>query len=190
MVVCTEVQKQMLATFMLIGNALQWWESIITIEERTRLTYAEFQTRFDSKYFPLSVRSAMNTDFLDLQQGDMTVAEYEQRFINLSLFAPEEGDKRADTDFTHQTVERGSSSGTKFNDRGRVQGHQPWKKNKGNTEVQRDGVPNQGRQVGVPQTGQEQFSGNQQRRQIGPFQGRCYHSREIGHPANMCPKAK
>ncbi|XP_059635528.1 uncharacterized protein LOC132277697 [Cornus florida] len=90
MVVCTKVQKQMLDTFILIGNALQWWESITTIEERTRLTYAEFQTRFDNKYFPLSVRSAMKTEFLDLQQGDMTVAEYEQRFINLSLFAPEE----------------------------------------------------------------------------------------------------
>ncbi|XP_059635395.1 uncharacterized protein LOC132277566 [Cornus florida] len=176
MVVCTEVQKQMLATFMLIGNVLQWWESITTIEERTRLTYAEFQTRFDSKYFPLSVRSTMKTEFLDLQQGDMTVAEYEQRFINLSLFAPEEvdteekkrdhfvkgliwpikmviigspayttyiqvvnatlqhcqirnnyrkskGDKWANRDFTHQIVESGSSSGTKFNDRGRVQGH-------------------------------------------------------------------
>ncbi|XP_059630313.1 uncharacterized protein LOC132273369 [Cornus florida] len=105
-----------------------------------------------------------------------------------SDYRKSKGDKRTNRDY--QTVEKGSSSGAKSNDRGRFQGHQPWKKNKGNLDVQRDGVPNQGRQGGIPQTGQEQWSGSQQRRQAGPFTGRCYHCREIGHPAKMCPKAK
>ncbi|XP_059667068.1 uncharacterized protein LOC132312617 [Cornus florida] len=105
-----------------------------------------------------------------------------------SDYRKSKGDKRTNRDY--QTVEKGSSSGTRSNDRGRFQGHQPWKKNKGNLDVQRDGVPNQGRQGGIPQTGQEQWSGSQQRRQTGPFMGRCYHCREIGHPAKMCPKAK
>ena len=35
---CTDVQKQVLATFKLVGSALQWWESITTVEERDTLT--------------------------------------------------------------------------------------------------------------------------------------------------------
>ncbi|XP_059629410.1 uncharacterized protein LOC132271920 [Cornus florida] len=87
LVQCTEVQKQMLATFKLVGDALQWWESVITVEERMTLSYDQFSTRFDEKYFPYAVRAAMKTEFLILQQGNMTVAEYEQQFTCLSLFA-------------------------------------------------------------------------------------------------------
>ncbi|XP_059662211.1 uncharacterized protein LOC132308211 isoform X1 [Cornus florida] len=56
------------------------------------LSYDEFSARFDKKYFPYAVRAAMKTEFLNLQQGNMTVAEYEQQFTRLSLFAPEEVD--------------------------------------------------------------------------------------------------
>ncbi|XP_059654905.1 uncharacterized protein LOC132301685 [Cornus florida] len=90
MVECTETQKQMLATFTLVGDALQWWESITTMEERTTLTYDQFQDRFDDKYFSFAVSAAKKKEFLNLQQGDRTVAEYEQEFTNLSLFALEE----------------------------------------------------------------------------------------------------
>ena len=31
MIECTEVQKQLLATLKLVGDALQWWESVTTI---------------------------------------------------------------------------------------------------------------------------------------------------------------
>ena len=35
---CTDVQKQILATFKLVGSALQWWEFVTTVEERDTLT--------------------------------------------------------------------------------------------------------------------------------------------------------
>ncbi|XP_059666532.1 uncharacterized protein LOC132312253 [Cornus florida] len=82
----------MLATFKLVGDALQWWESATTIEERTSLTYDQFSARFDKKYFSYAIRAAMKKEFLNLDQGNMTVAEYKQQFARLSLFAPEEVD--------------------------------------------------------------------------------------------------
>ena len=53
---CDEVRKQMLTTFSLVGAALQWWESITTVEERDTLAIAEFWVRFDRKYFSFSGR--------------------------------------------------------------------------------------------------------------------------------------
>ena len=89
---CTEVQKQLLATFQFLGNALQWWESTTTSEERDRLTYADFQIKFNNKYFPYAIRSVKKREFLELDQGSKSVVEFEQEFINLSMFVPEEVD--------------------------------------------------------------------------------------------------
>ena len=40
-----------------------------------------------SKFFPASARHVKAPEFLDLQQGDMTVLEYVARFIELARFA-------------------------------------------------------------------------------------------------------
>ncbi|XP_059628634.1 uncharacterized protein LOC132271309 isoform X2 [Cornus florida] len=238
LVQCTEVQKQMLATFKLVGDALQWWESVTTIEERMALTYDEFSARFEEKYFPYAVRAAMKTEFLNLQQGNMTVAEYEQQFTRLSLFAPEEVDteekkrnsfvnglmwsikraitgspayttyaqvvdaalqlyqlnedfrqtraeKRGGKDFANQPAEKVNDNGNRQNDKGRFQGQQPWKRHKGNSEVQREGVPTP--QTGAPQTGQGQLQGNHQEGQSSIFRGHCYKCGDYGHSAKRCP---
>jgi len=80
---CTDVQRQILATFKLVGSALQWWESISTAEERDVLSIQEFWVRFDRKYFPLAVYIEMRQKLINLKQEGRTVEEYEAEFTNL-----------------------------------------------------------------------------------------------------------
>ena len=80
----TGVQMQMLASFRLAGEALQWWESVTTPAQRSTLTIEEFWQKFEAKYFPISVQKGKKKEFLNLKQGDRTVAEYEREFTNLS----------------------------------------------------------------------------------------------------------
>ena len=87
---CTDVQKQVLATFKLVGSALQWWESITTAEERDTLTIQEFWVRFDRKYFPSAVHTEMRRKLMSLKQEGKTVAEYEAEFTNLLNIVPDE----------------------------------------------------------------------------------------------------
>ena len=67
---CDKVRKQMLTTFSLVGVALQWWESITTVEERDTLAIAEFWVRFDRKYSPPEVETETRRKFCEMTQGD------------------------------------------------------------------------------------------------------------------------
>ncbi|XP_058202900.1 uncharacterized protein LOC131317359 [Rhododendron vialii] len=89
----------------LIGEAGEWWESILESRKDTRraartaaqanepdvenLTWAEFEDLFASQYFPDSSRDQLRDQFEKLEQGNMTVSEYALRFQSLSRFAPE-----------------------------------------------------------------------------------------------------
>ena len=44
---------------------------------------------FYKKYFPDSVRQQKVGEFVHLEQGEMTVAQYEAKFTELSRFAPQ-----------------------------------------------------------------------------------------------------
>ena len=70
---CTDVQRHILATFKLVGSALQWWESITTTEERDVLSIQEFWVRFDRKYFPSAVHTKMRRKLINLKQEGKTV---------------------------------------------------------------------------------------------------------------------
>ena len=50
------------------------------------MTWVDFRELFMSKFFPASTRHVKAREFLDLQQGDMTVLEYVARFIELARF--------------------------------------------------------------------------------------------------------
>ena len=90
MLECTEVQRQILATFKLVGAALQWWEATTTMEERDTMTIQDFWIRFDGKYFPSAIQTEMRRKLLDLKQGEKTVAEYEEEFTRLTNLVPAE----------------------------------------------------------------------------------------------------
>ncbi|KAK3040154.1 hypothetical protein RJ639_028404 [Escallonia herrerae] len=52
------------------------------------MTWERFKSIFFEKYFPLNVKDQKEEEFLKLEQGDMTVAQFEAKFTSLSRYAP------------------------------------------------------------------------------------------------------
>ncbi|XP_058106545.1 uncharacterized protein LOC131249802 [Magnolia sinica] len=85
---CDEYQKAELAIYMLEGEADHWWDSVIRMNPRVEVwTWAQFCEKFDDKYFPLYVKNQKAGEFMKLEQGDMTVRQYDAKFTELSRFA-------------------------------------------------------------------------------------------------------
>ena len=87
---CSDSDKVIFATYMLRGNALDWWESEEEILKSLdkQITWNVFKTAFFSKYFSNSIRTKKEREFIQLEQGSMIVAQYEAKFTRLSRFAP------------------------------------------------------------------------------------------------------
>ena len=88
---CSPEQKLKFATFLLEKDALDWWE--IVPGSRIRpiiLSWDDFLHEFEIKYTPPIYRDKKKRQFLDLQQNEMSVEEYDLKFIRLSKYAPEE----------------------------------------------------------------------------------------------------
>ncbi|XP_017632995.1 uncharacterized protein LOC108475532 [Gossypium arboreum] len=69
---------------LLCDEAYQWW---LTVKEGTqldRLTWDYFKTTFQGKYVEASYIDARRREFLNLTQGDRSVAEYKAKFLRLS----------------------------------------------------------------------------------------------------------
>ena len=78
---CTDTQKVAFATFTFRGEAYEWW--LLTLEKEPNMTWQKFLEVFNENYFPNSLREQKATEFLTLEQGNMTVAEYEAEFTSL-----------------------------------------------------------------------------------------------------------
>ena len=84
----SETQKVMFATFMLSDEAEHWWRmEKRLLESQEPLEWENFKDAFFKKYFPRSVRRQKESEFIQLRQGNMTVAEYETKFTQLSCFS-------------------------------------------------------------------------------------------------------
>ncbi|KAJ4971652.1 hypothetical protein NE237_004751 [Protea cynaroides] len=87
---CTEAQKLVCASHVLLGEADIWWQTskkILEANGRTS-TWVEFLRMFEQKYYPSSFKRAKQTEFLHFTQGYLTLQEYVQKFDKLSQFAP------------------------------------------------------------------------------------------------------
>ena len=86
---CTDEQKLLFATYLLNGDVEYWWagmqQQMQTRDEQVEWT--SFRTRFLEKYFPDTARQDREAEFLALQQRDMTVQEYVNRFEYLARFS-------------------------------------------------------------------------------------------------------
>ncbi|XP_020523622.1 uncharacterized protein LOC110007368 [Amborella trichopoda] len=87
---CTEEQKVRLGTFMLEGDVEHWWGSVKQSWERsgTKVNWDTFLEAFNEKYFPDSVKERKEVEFIELQQGKLTVEQYAAKFLELSRYAP------------------------------------------------------------------------------------------------------
>ncbi|XP_028079413.1 uncharacterized protein LOC114281161 [Camellia sinensis] len=83
---CSETQKVLLATFTLEDEARRWW--MLMRENNKSIGWVRFLEIFYEKYFPQCVRDKKVSEFMELKQNSMTVAEYEGKFTELARSAP------------------------------------------------------------------------------------------------------
>jgi len=85
---CTEAQKLNFATFLLVTEAEYWWMSMQQqmLNRAEEVAWASFRTRFLEKYFPDSAKHKREAEFLTLQQGNLSMQAYVERFDYLLRF--------------------------------------------------------------------------------------------------------
>ena len=89
---CTDEQRVQWATFVMEGPAKHWWRAAQRQRETASAgepwTWGEFLDVFYRQYFPAEVKEQKEIEFLTLEQGNMSVADYEAKYVELSRFAP------------------------------------------------------------------------------------------------------
>jgi hypothetical protein len=87
---CSEEQKVVMTVFKLEGEAEHWWKMTkASMEVKGKpLTWTNFLEAFYEKYFLDSVRDQKELEFQQLEQRDLTVGQYEEKFTELARFAP------------------------------------------------------------------------------------------------------
>ncbi|XP_022843248.1 uncharacterized protein LOC111366785 [Olea europaea var. sylvestris] len=75
---------------MLRKGAKRWWDTTAKSRAPGHLwTWDEFKEAFLKKYYPTSIQSRKEVEFLTLTQGSMTLIEYKQKFEELAHYASE-----------------------------------------------------------------------------------------------------
>ncbi|XP_057803361.1 uncharacterized protein LOC131018663 [Salvia miltiorrhiza] len=88
---CRDDLKVTCVAFQLTDDAGHWWESetaALTEEQMRAITWRTFKEKVMGKYFPRTFRKQKDIELMNLEQGNMTVLEYERKFTQLGRFAP------------------------------------------------------------------------------------------------------
>ncbi|XP_024990604.1 uncharacterized protein LOC112524894 [Cynara cardunculus var. scolymus] len=85
---CSEEDKVRFAVFMLKSNALYWWnvESVAQPNVLQTMSWEEFVIRFKTQFYPRTAVRQMEEDFLKMEQGNRSVRDYTEKFIEYSQF--------------------------------------------------------------------------------------------------------
>ncbi|XP_066323852.1 uncharacterized protein [Miscanthus floridulus] len=90
---CDDKDKVLYASGQLQGAALDWWDSFcFGCTKANPITWPEFRSAFHSHHVPAGLMK-LKKEFLALKRRSMTVAEYHDKFIQLSRYAPTEVDE-------------------------------------------------------------------------------------------------
>ncbi|XP_048628073.1 uncharacterized protein LOC106447792 [Brassica napus] len=87
---CAEEYRKDIAVHILEGDAHNWW---FALDKRTNGTierFSDFDVEFNHKYFPAEAWDRLESQFLDLTQGRMTVREYKEKFNRLKRYVGKE----------------------------------------------------------------------------------------------------
>ncbi|XP_057723692.1 uncharacterized protein LOC130939619 [Arachis stenosperma] len=84
-----ERQYVKFATYMLEGEAEDWWHGVQRLLRQVveEIDWDTFKEEFYKKYFSRTVRDAKEMELMQLTQGNMSVAEYTQKFEDLCRFS-------------------------------------------------------------------------------------------------------
>jgi hypothetical protein len=88
---CSDREKVFYASGRVTGPAADWWDSDVAAHDAAdTITWAEFSTQFRNYHIPTGLMKIKKKEFLSLKQGNMSVNEYRNKFIQLSRYAPDE----------------------------------------------------------------------------------------------------
>ena len=84
---CTNEQMVTFSAFLLRDRALEWWRAV---QRRfpEGVSWAQFKEEFTDKFFPASYRDAKAEKFFRLEQGILSVTDYEWSFSELVRHVP------------------------------------------------------------------------------------------------------
>ncbi|KAH7571869.1 hypothetical protein JRO89_XS04G0158800 [Xanthoceras sorbifolium] len=84
---CMEEQMVTYSAFLLKDKAKDWWKALQRRHPKG-VSWADFRREFSEKFYPKSYRDARVEEFFRLEQGSMSVADYERRFSELIRVVP------------------------------------------------------------------------------------------------------
>ncbi|KAL3723944.1 hypothetical protein ACJRO7_036023 [Eucalyptus globulus] len=87
---CTATKKITLVEYQLEGNAKFWWRALrdTIFPPGTEVNWEEFVRAFNRKHFSDCAKDRKITEFVQLEQKELTIDRYEARFSELSRYAP------------------------------------------------------------------------------------------------------
>jgi hypothetical protein len=81
---CSDREKVLYDSGHLTGLAVDWWDSYTAAHDDVNtITLAKFATHFRNYHIPIGLMKIKNKEFLSLKQGNMSVIEYRDKFIQL-----------------------------------------------------------------------------------------------------------
>jgi hypothetical protein len=87
---CSDREKVLYASGRLTGPAADLRDSYVAAHDAAdTITWAEFSTQFKNYHIPAGLMK-IKKEFLSLKQGNMSISEYRDKFIQLSRYAPDE----------------------------------------------------------------------------------------------------
>jgi hypothetical protein len=88
---CSDREKVLYASGRVTSPATDWWDSYVAAHDAAdTITWAQFITQFKNYHIPAKLMKITKKEFLSLKQGNMSISEYHDRFIQLSRYAPVE----------------------------------------------------------------------------------------------------
>ncbi|XP_050941557.1 uncharacterized protein LOC127149734 [Cucumis melo] len=88
---CPDDQKVQCAVFFLEDRGTAWWETTERMlgGDVSKITWEQFKESFYAKFFSTNLRYAKQQKFLNLEQGNKIIEQYDIEFDMLSRFAPD-----------------------------------------------------------------------------------------------------
>jgi hypothetical protein len=88
---CSDQEKVLYDSGRLTGPDADWWDSYVAAHDAAdTITWAEFTAQFKNYHIPVGLMKIKKKEFLSLKQGNMSISEYRDKFIQLSRYAPNE----------------------------------------------------------------------------------------------------
>ena len=87
MMQCTDEQMVTFSAFLLRNRALEWWRAV---QRRCPegVSWAQFKEEFTDKFVPTSYKDSKAEEFFRLEQGTLSVTDYERSFSELVRHVP------------------------------------------------------------------------------------------------------